>query len=317
MRAAIGLVRPGVLCMMGAAAGPRPAFAGRFSIPSKEIFMRLAILAGCAAAFIAVLPARAEEDPVVAVVNGNEIHRSKVVESAQSLPQEYQQNFDQIYPALLERMVSLELLAEEARKANLQDDPEVKALMEAYQSEAIRRVYISRVIADQVTEDDLKAEYNKYVAAHPPQTEVRARHILVASKEEAEAIIKELDGGAKFDELAKQKSTDPAAQNGGDLGYFVAEEMVKPFADAAFALEKGQYTKAPVQTEFGWHVILVEDKRERKAPTYDELKGEIQNQLSQDAIEAKLKELRAGADVKLFNQDGTPMTAPPEATPTP
>jgi peptidyl-prolyl cis-trans isomerase C len=273
--------------------------------------MRLAILAGYAAVLLAAAPARAEEDPVVAIVNGAEIHRSQVVESAQSLPQEYQQNFDQIFPALLERLVSLELLGAKGREGNLQDDPEVKELMAAYETEAIRHVYIRRLIDAEVTEEKMKAEYDRYVAAHPPQTEVRARHILVATKEEAESIIAALDGGAKFEELAKQKSTDPAAQNGGDLGYFLADEMVQPFADAAFALEKGQYTKAPVQTEFGWHVILAEDKRERTAPTYEELKGEIQNQLSQDVIEAKIEELRSTAEIELFNQDGTPAAEDP------
>lgn len=281
--------------------------------------MRLAILAGYAAVLLGVaLPARAEEDPVVAIVNGAEIRRSQVVASAESLPQEYQQNFDQIFPALLERLVSLELLAAESRKDNLQDDAEVKELMANYETEAIRRVYIQRLVAAEVTEEKMKAEYDVYIGANPPQTEVRARHILVATEEEAKAVIASLDGGAKFEDLAKEKSTDPAAQNGGDLGYFLADEMVKPFADAAFALEKGQYSRTPVQTEFGWHVILVEDKRQRTPPTYEELKAEIQNQLSQDVIEAKIKDLRSGAEIELFNQDGTPATeAPvlPEAAP--
>jgi peptidyl-prolyl cis-trans isomerase C len=277
--------------------------------------MRLAILAGCAAALVAVVPARAEEDPVAAVVNGTEIHRSQVLESAQSLPEAYRQNLDQIYPALLDRLVSLELLTEQGRQGNLQDDPEVKALIATYENEAIRHVYIQRLLAAALTDEVLKAKYDEYVAAHPPQTEVRARHILVATKEDAEAIIAALDGGAKFEDLAKEKSTDPAAQNGGDLGYFVAEEMVKPFADAAFALEKGQYTKEPVQTEFGWHVILVEDKRERKAPSFEEMRGDLENQMSQDVIQAKLKELRSGADVKLFNQDGTPMAPSSDVVP--
>jgi peptidyl-prolyl cis-trans isomerase C len=277
--------------------------------------MRLAILAGYAAALIAVLPARAEDDPVAAIVNGTEIHRSKVLESAQSLPEAYRQNLDQIYPALVDRLVSLELLTEQARQSNLQDDPEVKALIAAYESEAIRHVFIQRLLAAALTDEVLKAKYDEYVAAHPPQTEVRARHILVATKEDAEAIITALDGGAKFEDLAKEKSTDPAAQNGGDLGYFVAEEMVKPFADAAFALEKGQYTKEPVQTEFGWHVILVEDKRERKAPSFEEMRPDLENQMSQDVIQTKLKELRSGADVKLFNQDGTPMAPSSDVVP--
>lgn len=272
--------------------------------------MRLAVVAGFAAAVVLLAPAMAEDDPVAALVNGKEIHRSQVLETAQGLPDAYRQNIDKIYPALVERMVSLELLAAQGRQENLLEDAEVQALIKAYEDEAIRRVYMERLIATAVTDAAMKAEYDKYITANPAQTEVRARHILVASKEEAEAIIKELDGGAKFEDLAKQNSTDPAAQNGGDLGYFTASEMVKPFADAAFALEKGTYTKAPVQTEFGWHVILVEDKRERQAPTFDELKGEIENQLSQDAIEAKIAELRQGAEVKMFNQDGSPLTEP-------
>lgn len=272
--------------------------------------MRLAVVAGFAAAVVFLAPAVAEDDPVAAIVNGKEIHRSQVLETAQGLPDAYRQNIDKIYPALVERMVSLELLGAQGRKENMLEDAEVQALIKAYEDEAIRRVYMERLIAAKVTDATMKAEYDKYVAANPPQTEVRARHILVASKEEAEAIIKQLEGGAKFEDLAKQNSTDPAAQNGGDLGYFVASEMVKPFADAAFALEKGQYSKEPVQTEFGWHVILVEDKRERQAPTFDELKGEIQNQLSQDAIEAKIAELREGAEIKMFNQDGSPLTEP-------
>lgn len=277
--------------------------------------MRLAILAGYAAVLIAVLPALAEDDPVVAVVNGTEIHRSKVLESARSLPEAYQQNLDQIYPALVDRLVSLQLLAEAGRQGNLQEDPEVKALMAVYENEAIRHVYIQRLLAASITDAALQAKYAEYVAANPPQTEVRARHILVATEAEAVAVIAELDAGQKFEDLAKQKSTDPAGPNGGDLGYFVAEEMVKPFADAAFALEKGQHTKEPVQTEFGWHVILVEDKREREPPSFEELKSDLDNQMSQDVIQAKLDELRSGADVKLFNQDGTPMAPLSESAP--
>lgn len=277
--------------------------------------MRLAVLAGYAAALIAAWPACAEEDPVVAIVNGTEIRHSKVLESAQSLPEAYQQNLDQIYPALVDRLVSLQLLAEAGRHGNLQEDPEVKALMAAYENEAVRHVYIERLLKGSITDAALQEKYAEYVAANPPQTEVRARHILVATEEEAKAVIAALDEGQKFEELAAQKSTDPAAQNGGDLGYFLAEEMVKPFADAAFALEKGQYTKAPVQTEFGWHVILVEDKRERKAPSFEELRGDLENQMSQEVIQARIDELRADADVKMFNKDGTPMAPSGESTP--
>lgn len=257
----------------------------------------------------------AEDNPVVAKVNGKELRRSDVVASARGLPEQYQQQIDVIFPALVERLIGLELLAEAGRDQKLADTAEVKALMQSYEDEAIRRVYVKRLIDSGVTEDALKKRYDDYVASRPPQTEIRARHILVKTKEEAEAIIAELDKGADFAELAKQKSTDPAAANGGDLGYFVPEEMVKPFADAAMALETGAYSKTPVQTEFGWHVIKLEDKRERKAPAFDEMKAELQSEISQEVVNKKVEELRAAAKIEMFNPDGTPMQPQAPATP--
>src|SRR5258707_501640 len=213
------------------------------------------------AAPAAATPA-ADADPVVATVNGTPLHRSDVIASARSLPEQYQQQIDLIFPALVERLVGLELLAQAGRDANIATDPEVQKMMKAYESEAIRHVYMTNLIHDAVTDAEVQKRYDAYVAANPPKTEIHARHILLKTKEEAVAVIAELDKGANFADLAKAKSTDPAASNGGDLGYFLPEEMVKPFADAALALGKGQYTETPVPTEFGWHVILLEDKRE-------------------------------------------------------
>jgi peptidyl-prolyl cis-trans isomerase C len=255
----------------------------------------------------------ADADPVVATVNGTPLHHSDVVASARGLPEQYQQQIDLIFPALVERLVGLELLAQAGRDANLANDPEVQKMMKAYESQAIRQVYMTNLIHDGVTDAEVQKRYDAYVAANPPKTEIHARHILLKTKEEAVAVIAELDKGANFAELAKTKSTDPAASNGGDLGYFLPEEMVKPFADAAMALEKGKYTETPVQTEFGWHVIFLEDKRERKPPTLDEMKQELQSQIAEEIVGKKVEALRATAKVELFNPDGTPRADTPPA----
>jgi peptidyl-prolyl cis-trans isomerase C len=252
-------------------------------------------------------------DPVVATVNGTPLHHSDVVASARALPEQYQQQIDLIFPALVERLIGLELLTQAGRDANLANDPEVQKMMKDYEGQAIRQVYMTNLIHDGVTDEEIKKRYDAYVAANPPKTEIHARHILLKTKEDAEAVIAELDKGADFAELAKKKSTDPAASNGGDLGYFLPEEMVKPFADAAMALEKGKYTEKPVQTEFGWHVILLEDKRERKVSTLDEMKPQLQSEIAEDIVSTKVEALREKAKVQLFNPDGTPKPDTPPA----
>jgi len=278
--------------------------------------MNKLLMAGVAAVLaLATQPLLADDaaDPVVATVNGTALHRSDVIASARGLPEQYQQQIDMIFPALVERLIGLELLSQAGREANLANDAEVQKMMKAYENEAIRHVYMTNLIHDGVTDEEVKKRYDAYVASNPPKTEIHARHILLKTKEEAEAVIAELDKGADFAGLAKTKSTDPAASNGGDLGYFLPEEMVKPFADAAMALEKGKYTAQPVQTEFGWHVILLEDKRDRKPPTLDEMKQELQGQIAEEIVSKKVQELRSTAKVELFNPDGTPRTETPPA----
>ena len=137
--------------------------------------------------------------------------------------------------------------------------------------------------------------------------EVHARHILLATEEEAKQAIKSLEGGAKFEDLAKERSSGPTAKNGGDVGYFAKGEIVTEFSDAAFKLKPGTYTKAPVKSQFGWHVIYVEDKRERAVPDIKDIEASIRNKLGQDAIESLVKSLRAKADIKRFGMDGKPV----------
>ena len=253
-------------------------------------------------------------ETVVAVVNGKKVTRADVIASAQTLPAEYQSKIDAIFPALIDRLVDLTLLAEEGRKQNLQDDPEVKARVEQLTSQVIQEVVIRRHLKSLMTEDAIKARYAKFVAEQPPQTEVRASHILVATEDEAKDIIKQLAGGADFATIAKEKSTDPSAkQNGGDLGYFTAAEMVPEFSQAVFAMEKGESSKTPVKSQFGWHVIKVVDKRPKAPPTLEETHSHIEELLSGELLTAYLTSLRSAAKVEKFNPDGTPI-APAPAT---
>jgi len=253
-------------------------------------------------------------DTVVAIVNGTKVTRADVIASAQSLPAEYQSKIDAIFPALIDRLVDLTLLAEEGRKQNLQDDPEVKARLDQLANQVIQEVVIRRHLQKEMTEDAIKARYEKFVAEQPTQTEIRASHILMATEEEAKEIIKQLEGGADFATVAKEKSTDPSAkQNGGDLRYFTAGDMVPEFSQAVFAMEKGEISKAPVKSKFGWHVIKVVDKRPKAPPTLEETHSHIEELLSSELLTAYLASLRTAAKVEKFNPDGTPIAAAPAA----
>jgi peptidyl-prolyl cis-trans isomerase C len=257
-------------------------------------------------------PAEPSLDTVVAVVDGKKLTRADVIASAKSLPAEYQSKIDVIFPALIDRLVDLTVLSEEGHKQNLQDDPEVKTRIEQVANQVIQEVLIRRYLQKMMTEDAIKARYEKFVADQPAQTEIRASHILVATEEEGKAIIVQLEGGADFATIAKEKSTDPSAkQNGGDLGYFTAGEMVPEFSQAVFAMGKGDSSKTPVKSQFGWHVIRVVDKRAKVPPSLEETRPQIEEMLSGELLTAYLTSLRTTAKIEKFNPDGTPIPAKP------
>ena len=143
----------------------------------------------------------------------------------------------------------------------------------------------------------MRASYDKQIAEAPAVNEVRARHILVKTKEEAEAIIKQLEEGGNFEEIAKEKSTDGAAANGGDLGYFTSGQMVPEFEKAAFALNPGEHSKEPVETQFGFHVIKVEDKRAKQPPAFDAVKDRVRSLLVREKYVEEVSALRDAAEV--------------------
>jgi peptidyl-prolyl cis-trans isomerase C len=283
---------------------------------SAPISAPLALVAGlvlAGAAFAAGPPAPAG-DPVVARVNGQVLHRSDVDAARQSLPPQAQQMpMEKLYPILLDRMVDNVLVTEAGRAQHLEQDPQVQEQLKRDEDQLIERAYLQRAIDKAATPDALKAKYQQWVKEKPPEEEVHAAHILVKSEDEAKSIIAQLEKGADFAALAKKYSTDPSgSSNGGDLGWFGKNDMVPEFADAAFATPKGQFTKTPVKTQFGWHVIEVLDRRTKAAPSFEEAQPQLREMIARDVIAAQLAELRKGAKIETFGLDGKPMPPSPK-----
>jgi peptidyl-prolyl cis-trans isomerase C len=280
-------------------------------------------LAGLLLAGFALRPAQAETvaefvaqpaptaDPVVARVDKSEIHRSDMVTALNSMPPQVQQmQMSQIYPLLIDRMVDIKLIAAAGRAAGLASDPEVKRKVAEAEDRAIQEAYLDGKVKKQITDEAIRKKYQEELAGNPPEEEVHARHILVAKEEDAKAIIAQLQKGADFATLAKSKSTDGSAKEGGDLGFFSHDEMVPEFADAAFAMKPGEISKVPVKTQFGYHVIKVEERRKQDAPTFDQAKEAIAGEMQQELTQAAVKELLAKAKVERFDIDGKPFVAP-------
>ena len=265
--------------------------------------LRKSLLAASLATVIFASPAMAQdaapaEDPVLATVNGEEILESEVRATQQGLPQQYRQlPFEMLKADLLTREINQRLLMNAGSEAGLADDEEVKEQIAALERRLIAETYLDRALNDAITEDAINAKYEEFIATNEPEPQVHARQILLESEEDAKAIIAELDDGADFVELAKEKSTGPSGPNGGDLGFFNRADMVAPFAEAAFAMEAGTYSSEPVQTQFGWHVIKVEEKKEGAQPSLDEVRQQLVAEISRDAFNALVEDLRATADI--------------------
>jgi len=265
-------------------------------------------------------PAGAEQqaDPVVARVNGKEVKRSEVLAIMETLPPQVQQlPMNMIYTALLDQAVNARLVQDAGYKQKLQDSAEVKEQMKWAEGQFVQQAYMRKAIEGRLTDDLVKKRYDEWVKENPPQDEVRARHILVKTKEEADALIKQLKGGADFAKLAAEKGTDGTAQQGGDLGYFVADEMVEPFSKAAFAMKPGDVSATPVETQFGFHVIKLEDKRKRQPPTFEQAAPQLRQLVAQEIREEVFQGLRKDARIETFNIDGTAMPAPAPAAAAP
>jgi peptidyl-prolyl cis-trans isomerase C len=249
----------------------------------------------------------APADPVLATVNNLPIHMSDVQNAAANLPAQMQQlPPDQLFPLLVNQLIDRKALLVAAEAENLQNDPQVAAVMADAADEKLENAYIQQQVVPLVTDADVQAEYKKDYAGKPGPAQVDARHILVKTQAEAESIITQLNHGANFAKLAEKYSIDPGASNGGELGWFTQDQMVPVFANAAFALKPGEYTKTPVQSQFGWHVILCEGKRTAPPQSFDDVKDQIRQNLTDDAIKATLADARSKVTIQTFNPDGSP-----------
>ena len=266
----------------------------------------------------AVIAPAAPADPVVARVNAVEIHLSDIAAEAQALPPQYHNMPEStLYPLLLNQAIDREAIVLAARKQGLDKDPAIQREMQRAQEQVLADELIRREVVPMVTEDAVRARYDRDVANKPGEEEVHARHILVATEAEANKIIAELKKGGDFVALAKAHSTDPGAAQGGDLGFFKKSDMLPEFADAAFALKPGQFTEKPVKTQYGWHVIKVEERRAAPPPTYADAHDELRQQIIQDSVRKVVADAHAGLTVVKFNSDGSPIRATDTAEPPP
>jgi len=248
------------------------------------------------------LPALAEDakDPVIAKIDGVEVTQSDLNLALDNLdPQLAQLPDEQKKLAALSTVIDAKVIAGKARAEKIEDSQDFKNRLEFIVDRELHNAYFKKHVVDTVTDADIKARYDAEVAKLPPVEEVRARHILVKTEEEAKTIIKELGEGKDFAELAKAKSTDPNKSDGGDLGYFKKGMMVPEFETAVFAMNKGDVTKEPVKTQFGFHVIKVEDKRNAPPPEFDQVKEQVKQIVLRDKYMEILKTTKAAAKVEI------------------
>lgn len=275
----------------------------------------LALVVGLASPALSLAAEETEgksKDPVVAVVNGVKIRHSEVVEARGRLPQQYQGlPMEVLFPALLNNLIDSKLIAADGRKKNLHKDKDFRGQLARIEEQLLERTTLLKQIETEVTDTKIKERYDQYTKTFTDKMEVHARHILVDAEDKATAVIEELKKGADFVELAKTRSTGPSGPTGGDLGYFTEDQMVPAFSKAAFAMEKGKFSETPVQTQFGWHVIKIEDKRVAKPPELKDVEEQIRDELSREAGTKYIETLRRAASVTRFNPDGSPIKDEP------
>lgn len=258
-------------------------------------------------------------DPVVAKVGTDIIHLSDVTAVANSLPpQARQMPPNQLLPKVLDQMIDTQVLATEARKQGLEKDPAIQRTLHEVMERALVSAFLEKEVGPQITDAAVKARFDKDVGSQPPVQEVHARHILVDDEATAKKIIAELKKGADFATLSKQYSKDSAAvEQGGDLGYFKATDMVPEFSAAAFALKDNEVSPTPVHTQFGWHVIQTLDHRTAAPPTFEQSRDQLRQKMINEAVHKVLAQAQADVTVERFNLDGTPAKATDQAVPPP
>jgi peptidyl-prolyl cis-trans isomerase C len=259
--------------------------------------------AAFAAAFVLITPVTAAESPVLATINGQAVTEADVTMALRDMAQQFERiPAENQKAAALEALIEIRLLAAKARADGIDQTDEFKLQQQFLMDRVLHQSIIDSAVASKITDDDIKKRYDEEVAGRPVENEYKARHILVKTEDEAKALVTELDGGAKFEELAAKHTTDPSGkETGGDLGYFGSGMMVPEFEKAAFALELGAYTKTPVKTQFGFHIIKLDEKRAKAAPPLEQVKDQVKTILLRDRYEALLETLRGAAKVEILD----------------
>jgi len=264
------------------------------------------VKAGIAASMLVLTPPALfaqESDSVIAKVNGVEITEREFALAEVEMVQQFSQvPADQRKAAILNALIDIKLLAAEALEEGLENSESFKARMAYNRSRWLHNEFFGEKVLKNITDEEIKTRYELEIKSIPQGVEVRARHILVKEEAEAKAIIAELDGGADFVQLAKDKSTGPSGPNGGDLGYFGKGQMVPEFETAAFALEKGKYTKEAVKSQFGWHVIFKEDERDQEPPAFEQVKDQVRQTIAREKYFKIAQDARVKYKVEVLDE---------------
>lgn len=277
----------------------------------------LGLLAALLALPLSVLPASAED--VVARVNGRDITAEELQMATEMFGDQLAQVPEaQRKPTLVNVLVDMHVMADAAQAAGVADTPKYKARMAFLTAQALRSAYVEDELQAKITEDEIKARYEKDIAGYVAPEEVHARHILVKTEDEANAIIKQLADGGDFQAIAKEKSEDPGSKvNGGDLGFFSKGQMVPEFEAEAFALKPGETSTKPVKTQFGYHVLKVEERRTQPVPTLDQVREQVVEMVRRDKYQQTLTKLRGEAKVEILDPTAAPAAPAAPATPAP
>lgn len=252
---------------------------------------------------------QAQNIPIVANVNNEDISLETMIHAMNELPPEIQsQPFMSYYEDLLERVIDIKLFAQEGKKMKLDEEPSVRAAIDFVIEKVLMQAFLSKYVQENLKEENIKASYNNFIADETSREEIKASHILMDTESEAIDVINMLNDGDDFAELAKNKSTGPSGPSGGDLGWFKRGQMVPPFEKAAFSLNKNEITQRPVQTQFGWHVIKIFDKRIPEAPSYENMKSKLIQDLERKIVSKKIQDLRNDALIeKLSSSELEPL----------
>lgn len=256
-------------------------------------------------------------NPVVAKVDGKEITRVDVFRYIKMMPANVQQlPPEAVYPLALDQVINTRLVQNKAEDSGLENDPEVQQQLAMAKQQIIRSVYVQRAVDKEISNSDIKKKYDDLIGKAPAVEEVKASHILVDSEAKAKDLISKLKDGADFGKLAAENSNDPGNKDkGGDLGWFAKQDMVPEFSDAAFKIAKGKISETPVKTEFGWHVVKIEDKRQRPKPSFEEVKPMIQAEIRREKLEAMLDQWKTASKIERYDVNGNPLKEQPEMAP--